>query len=454
MNRTVTKGILTVVASLATTAMLAAPAAAWGWRHQTCLAPNGSDDTAEIQAALERCSGARRRCVVSLCAGVFPIAQVRVRDFQGVLRGAGRGKTVIQALPNLEVNANPDGYFMDDPFHEDLAPWPVLVQFIGGKGRIHDLTVKVPTPELVGDRPTTGWGRILNEDWEEEKIHELDVAILITGEDPVDFEVKRVEVVAGDDELSDLRTTLLNGITFEGRLFNEDDPGIYPVFPLRGRFRLSDSELVGMLSGAGVAELQHARVTIKNNRYWSEVATYVQDVDRSRVRILNNHWEAEGFGLQVYLNTDGEPSEKNSFLILGNQGSTVVPDPDLLEYGAGRGIFFIDPGGLDRPEPGGSVVSLAHNDISVRTVDGPALSGIEVHGAGRLWAWKNVVRGEASLGGISVDRTTGCWLVRNALETTGGSDLVLGRDTSRCLAVVGHDDIVDDYGTDNWIFFR
>ena len=103
---------------------------------------------------------------------------------------------------------------------------------------------------------------------------------------------------------------------------------------------------------------------------------------------------------------------------------------------------------------GGSVVGLARNELAVQALVGPALSGIDVYGAGRLWAWKNVVRGQASLGGINVDRTSGCWLARNALGTTGGPDLALGPDTRRCLAVVDHDDVVDDQGTGNWIFRR
>jgi hypothetical protein len=446
MNRTVTKGILWVVASFAAIAMLATPAAARGRRHQACLAPDGTDNTAQVESALKRCSGARRGCVVSLCEGTFRIAPVRVENFRGVLRGAGREKTFLQALPNLEVNDNPFGYFLDDPFDEDLAPWPVLVQFIGGKGRLHDFTVEIPSPPS-GERPTQGWLDGL--------IYELDGAILITGRESVDFEVKRVGVVAGDDLLSEIRTTLLNGISFEGRLFNREDPDQdgYPVFPLRGRFRLTESKLVGMLSGSSAAELLRARVTVANNDYRSGFAMFVQDADRSHVRILGNRWETQYSGLQVFLNFDGRLSERNSFLVYGNQGTTDVAFPDWLGFGVGHGVVFIDPW-VETREPGGSVVSLARNELSVRTVAGPALSGIDVSGAGRLWTWKNVVRGQASLGGINVDRTSGCWLARNALGTTGGPDLALGPDTRRCLAVVDHGDRVVDQGTGNWILFR
>jgi hypothetical protein len=446
MDRTVTKGILSAVVSLAATAILATPAGAWSGKHKACLAPSGTgDDTAPLQSALEKCSGAKKGCVVSLCEGTFRIAPVRVKDFRGVLRGAGRGRTVIQALPNLDVNDNPDGYFMNDPFDPTFGPWPVLLQFIEGKAKIRDLTVEIPSP-APEETPTLGWLGGL--------VFELDGAILITGKDPVDFGVERVRVIAGEYPDGFFGTTLLNGISFEGRLFNPADLGTYPVFPLRGRFRLSDSELVGMLSGSGVAELRHAKVTIAHNRYRSGFAMFVQDADRSHVRILDNRWETKFSGLQVFLNVDGEFSERNSFLVHGNSGTTEVAFPEFLGFGVGHGIVFVDPWDFETREPGGSVIGLAGNDLSVSTVLGPALSGIDVTGAGRLWAWRNVVRGEASLGGINVDLTSGCWLVRNVLETTGGPDLALGPDTQRCLAVVSHDDVVADQGTDNWILRR
>jgi hypothetical protein len=443
MNRTVAKGILLVLASLVATAMLAGPAAA-----QACLAPSGGDDTAEVQSALDTCSGARRRCVVSLCEGTFRIAQVRVKDFRGVLRGAGREKTFIQALPDLEVNGHLGDYFWDDPFDPDFAPWPVLVQFIGGRGRIRDLTVEVPSP-TPPERPTQGWGGFKRDDGTIVRLFELDVAILITGKDPVDFEVERVGVVAGEDPLSEIGTTLLNGITFEGRLFNPTDVGTYPVFPLRGRFRLSDSEFVGAFSGSGVAELERARVTVTDNRYRSGIAVFVQDADRSNIRIINNLWEADFMGLQAILNVDGALSERNSLFVLGNQGTTHVPFADF-----GFGVSFIDPWDFETRGPGGSMVTLARNDLTVSTVEGAATSGIDVYGAGQLWAWRNVVRGQAWAGGINVDRTSGCWIVRNLLGTTGGPDLALGPDTRRCLAVVDREDVVVDEGTGNRIFRR
>jgi hypothetical protein len=242
--------------------MFASPADAHGRRAHECLSPNGTDDTEALQSALDRCAGATRGCAVSLCEGVFQTAPVRVGDFRGVLRGAGRERTVIRARPALAVNANPLGYWRDDPLDPVREPWPFLLQFVEGRAGIRDLAIEIPSPE-EGDRPTLGW----NDGWSWRS--ELAGAILLTGRDPVHFDVKRIRIIADPDhhDDSDFGTTLLSGVHFQGLLWNRADDSNYPVYPVRGRFRLSDSELVGMFSGTPLWELADARVTIARNRY-------------------------------------------------------------------------------------------------------------------------------------------------------------------------------------------
>jgi hypothetical protein len=440
MNRTVLKGILSVVASLAAAAMLVSPASAHGRRADECLAPNGNDDTEALQSALARCAGATRGCAVSLCEGVFRTAPVRVGDFRGVLRGAGRERTVIEALPHLEVNDNPRGYWNDDPL--EGRPWPYLLQFIEGRARIRDLAIVVPSPE-EGDRPTSGW----NGGWF--WTDEVAGAILLTGRDPVDFEVRRVRVVGGPDSESDLGVSLLAGVHFQGLLGNPDDLGDYPVHPVRGRFRISDSELVGMYSGTPLWELADAKVTIARNRYRSILGIDVLDTTRSRVAIYGNHWDVDFVGAEVILNIDGEPSQANTFLIVNNRGSI----GSLVSLASG--FFFWDAGTLDG-NPGSSTVLVAGNRLTVGVEGNAAESGLEAWGARRLWVSSNALRGWARTG-VRVEETRGCRVFGNALrelETGAGPDLDLGFGTSECLAVVSHDDVVLDHGTDNLIFRR
>jgi hypothetical protein len=453
MSRTAAKGVLSALVSCALVAAAASEVQAqrWGRGGRSCIAPTGTDDTENLQAALDRCSGAAgqpgagwrsrwrsrrgRRCEVVLCAGDFHTAPLRVRDFRGVLRGAGSDRTVVRALPDLEVNDNPDGFYLDDPFDPQLAPWPFLLQFVGGQGSIQDLAVEVPAPE-PGKRPTQGWLGGL--------VYELAGAILITGQAPVDFNVARIRVAAGADPASYWDTTLLAGVYFEGTLFNPADTGTYPVFPLGGRGQISDSEFVGMISGTPLAELSGARVTISQNRYdHAAFAMDVIDASDSNVSVVGNRWDTWMRGLQVLLNLDGAPSLNNTFLVQDNYGSTAA---------VGDGLYFQDPFDPAR-EPGGTSLSITGNRLVLGDANGPAASGVSAFGAGVLRMDGNRLSGSASVG-IVVDDTAGCRLSRNvlqSLDTQGGPDILLGPATRGCLAVVGAQDTVDDQGQNNRI---
>jgi hypothetical protein len=392
------------------------------------------DDTDALQAALERCSGAATTCVLRLCAGVFHTRPVRVRDFRGVLRGAGRNETVLRALPDLAVNDNPDGFFRDDPLDPALDPWPFLVQLVGGHATVRDLALEVPTPE-PGVRPTRGWLGGL--------VFELAGALLLTGSDPVDFEVQRVRVEAGPDSASSLGTTLLAGVYFEGLLFDPADAGSYPVLPLSGRYRITDSELLGMVDGTPLAELAGADVVVMRNRYRALVAMDLLDAERSRIAILSNRWEDAIRGVSFILNLDGAPSLENQLVVAGNRGSIA---------GGGGGVVFQDP--FDPTlGPGGTTLQVAYNTFNLGDAGGPAVSGVSAIGPGLLRVVGNTLRGQAGVG-IDVDSTSGCYLASNGfrgLDTAGGPDLHLGPATRDCLAIVGRRDVVVDEGTGNEI---
>jgi hypothetical protein len=379
---------------------------------------------------------------------VFRTAPVRVGDFRGVLRGARRGRTVIQALAGLQVNNNVP-YWHDDPLDPGLDPWPYLLQFIGGRGEIRDLTVEIPTPP-AGERPTQGWHEI--EIVGAEATFEMAGAILITGRDPVAFEVNRVRVVAGPDpESLFLDTTLMAGVSFRGLIFNPTDPGSFPVYPVSGQYRISDSELTGMVSGAQIGELDDAEVEITGNDFQSLVAVDVLDASRSRVRVDGNQWDAGFVGVQAILNIDGDPSVDNTFLVSRNRG-TIRP-----YWGWGSGVYFADPWDPRvLPVPGESTLSVSRNQMTLGTGEEAAGNAVEASGAGRLWVYGNRFQGRAGEG-IKIDQTSGCrvfWNTLGRLDTGGGPHLDLGPETSECLGVVGRDDIVVDNGTDNRIFRR
>jgi hypothetical protein len=412
------------------------PAAAQERRH-ACLAPSGGDDTAALQEALDRCSGARPPCTVTLCAGLFDTGILRVRDFRGTLRGAGPQRTVLRALPDLHVSEDLHDFFRDDPFLPTQA-WPYLVQFIGGRGRVEDLGILVPAPPPPS-APTTGWYLL-----DDGPIFELRGGLLVTGREPVDFEVRGVRVEA-EDPGSDLGTTVFHGVEFGGLLLNPDATGEFPVFPARGRFHVTESTFEGVLTGTPLAELAAARVLVARNRYRSTIAAEVIDADRSRIAVLANRWTVSFRGVQVRQNLDGAPSRASRLLVGANRGKV-----EPLFAGFGDGLSFQDPAGVS-PEPGGTALRVQGNSWKLGHADGAAASGITASGAGRLRIVANRLAGRAGTG-LEVDATSGCRVWGNSMEgldTGDGPDLHLGPATSDCLAIVAAGDVVVDEGAAN-----
>lgn len=109
--------------------------------------PSSPGDTPAIQTALLACAGATEPCVVDLAAGHYYIEQLAVRDFRGVLRGAGKDRTVLHAIANLKVDPTwGDFYWSKLPAPDYRGPH--LVFFVGGDVTVMDLTIRVedPTP--------------------------------------------------------------------------------------------------------------------------------------------------------------------------------------------------------------------------------------------------------------------------------------------------------------------
>ena len=416
-----------------------APAAAQG-RRRACLAPTGDDDTAALQSALDRCSGATRPCTVSLCAGTFQTGILRVRDFRGTLQGRGPQRTVLRALPDLPVSEEFPDFFREDPFDPTQA-WPYLVQFVDGGAHVEDLGILIPAPP-AGSTPTTGW-YLLGEG----KFSELRGALLFTGSKPVDFEVHDVRVEA-EDPGSDLGTTAFHGVELGGLLYDANDTGDFPVFPVQGRLQVTDSVLDGVLIGTPLTELAAANVLVARNRYRSTIAVEVIDADRSQIAIRANRWRVSYRGVQVRQNLDGAPS-RASALVVDTNGGRVAP----LYAEFGDALSFQDPAGNASLDPGATALRVTRNHWRLGGGGKAATSGISVNGAARLRLVDNSLAGTAGAG-LDVDTTSGCRISGNVLQyldTGAGPDLRLGSGTSDCLAVVAPDDVVVDEGSANSI---
>jgi hypothetical protein len=141
--------------SLLGLALLLLPANAWAGSHTVYVAPpNGVDDTANIQAALNACVAYGKSCTVQLQAGTYHTKQLVTYNFHGTFKGMGQANTTIEALPNLYVNFKQDNYESLCQPNTTTCFWPSVVIFVNGDISVSDLSIYISAPPGTA---TTTW---------------------------------------------------------------------------------------------------------------------------------------------------------------------------------------------------------------------------------------------------------------------------------------------------------
>ena len=99
--------------------------------------PNGVDDTENLKNAFAEAMAAGDGAIVQLEEGEFYTDLIEVREFNGTLKGAGKGKTVITTIDNLSI---------DEVNSQNL--YPTLLKFLGGDVCVKDISFTVPPGPL------------------------------------------------------------------------------------------------------------------------------------------------------------------------------------------------------------------------------------------------------------------------------------------------------------------
>jgi len=105
--------------------------------------PSGSDDTPAILQAFLDAKAAGPGSVVQLLEGEYHLGLLEVRD--GSLRGAGKDKTIITAIGDIDI---------DKIWARHL--WVDLVKFVGGDVKLSHFTMQTPPGALSIGGPGTG----------------------------------------------------------------------------------------------------------------------------------------------------------------------------------------------------------------------------------------------------------------------------------------------------------
>src|SRR5271166_2880931 len=119
------------------------PATVWAGSHMVNVPPpNGVNDTANLQGALDTCVAYGKDCTVQLAAGKYLTSQLVAYNFHGTFKGKGKDKTIIEALPELDVT--PEDSVLCKPNTTDCL-WPTLIMFVDGDIHVSDLAINVPS---------------------------------------------------------------------------------------------------------------------------------------------------------------------------------------------------------------------------------------------------------------------------------------------------------------------
>jgi hypothetical protein len=229
-----------------------APEAWAGSRIVYVPPPNGTDDTANIQAALDTCVAYGKNCTVQLAGGTYHTRQLVAYNFQGMFRGMGRSATTIQAIYPLPVNPRDIFYDGECKPNTTTCLYPELIIFVNGNIEVSDLSMMELAPP---GEATTGWF------FKGMESTDLVATMSFLGNLPTFATIDRVDVQAmTDSSPTSSGFNLLNGIQVAGELPRSSKPFDYYV--LSGSLTVRNSSFNTMFDGVGAGQLTSSHFII------------------------------------------------------------------------------------------------------------------------------------------------------------------------------------------------
>ena len=215
--------------------------------------PNGSDDTASIQAALDACVVTDKGCTVQLAAGRYLTRQLVAYNFRGTFKGMGKNRTTIEAIHNLPVNVGDS--FVQGECMPNLTTclWPSLITFADGDIQISDLSIKITAPPGTA---TTGWP------YGGSQVTDLSQGLTFTGQRRIDVYIDRIAIEGlPDDSPTSFGFNVINAVVFAGWFPRSTTP--FDYYFLSGTLTVRNSSFNNALAGVGEGGfLKNIRVTV------------------------------------------------------------------------------------------------------------------------------------------------------------------------------------------------
>jgi hypothetical protein len=347
--------------------------------------PNGVNDTANIQAALNACVAQGPGCSVQLQAGHYFTRQLVTYNFRGTFKGMGIGSTTIEALHPLLVNV-PDLSVGECTPNTTTCLWPTLIIFVDGNTHVSDLSIRITAPPGTA---TTGLFLFGFE------LTDLIDALRFMGSNPTHAVVDRISVEGlPDDSPTSSGFNLINGVSFLGEFPRALSP--FDYYFLSGSLTVRNSSFKSMDDGVGVGSfLTSSQITLGGSPS------------------TGNSFE------NVYAGMDMESAENSDFEISYNVSSGIV---------AGMWVIPWMPVGLSVFIPSSPSRYAIHDNKFIGT--GQNAEGFYfMNEPGHPWihaaAWNNIVELQGPLSeGIGAFNTSATAILNNSVTGTDGFDAV------------------------------
>ena len=291
------------------------------------VSPSGNytDDSPNIQAALENAVAAGTGSTVQLTMGTFYLKErIEVNGFDGYFRGAGKDKTFLTTHDKLDFGL---------PGHQI----PSLIKFRCGNISMSDMTITITDPEpcIV---ETQGWGGSF-----------LPSVIMITGNDvnpgsegqTAKFTFNNLKFLGGDGQIG------YNILYFIQASWESDNGAIYP---LTGGYKITNCEFEKayfciQTAFTGGPCITGGDATSGNKFIEAEVGAAISDIASSYCKISNNyferiHWDA----LMPWQGVIPDPSvlPLTKFIISDNDINLSSYEPGTFAFT--NGIELVDYG--------------------------------------------------------------------------------------------------------------
>jgi hypothetical protein len=394
--------------------------------------PNGIDDTADIQAALNACVGAGPWCTVQLVKGTYYVtSQITVYGFQGSFVGMGQGVTNIEVPVSLPPPAaaynQPDlssVWWLADPGPSN--PWPDIFTFVGGTFSISGMTITDTTYNAIG---TPGWYSYPNTPFTA-----LEAAIYITGGIPQQPQasavVDHVTVVGGPGPTISEGTNMWNAIAYGGAFVvpSQNVPGgnFNDYILLPGTFSLTNSVFESVATGSVIGDTGGATATVCYNSFSNDPGPLIffLDVSNTKMTFCGNQASDVGVaggygynaieGLESVVDTVAPFSPSTVYIL--NNNFQLSNGASAVELQDASHAYFGVPGTLNAVILGNNFqdgyaggnnwyysviysMSLKSTTVSANYIAGGGSPGVSIAG------WSGTVSGNTITGAY-----TGVWL--------------------------------------------